>query len=751
MLSDSGASWVLCQEHLMDKLPERKGLQVLSIHSISKQEEINTIELPKIGKDQLAYVIYTSGSAGQPKGVPISHLNLIHSTTARLDFYAQSPSSFLLLSSFSFDSSVVGIFWTICSGGTLVLPKQRIEQDLQSLADLMYLQQTSHTLMLPSLYALLLTHASSEKLGNLQTVIVAGEACPPTLVQEHFRILPGTSLYNEYGPTEASVWCIAHQVLEDDQSMVPIGRPINNTKVYILDKHLQPVPIGVPGELYIAGTGLASGYLNRPELTKERFLPAPFGNTPEARMYKTGDLARYDNRGIIEFLGRADEQVKIRGHRVEPDEISAIICQYPNAEEAIVIARATNNSNSSIQLIGYLTGMHPDDLDLLRQFLKGRLPDYMIPAALIPLDHMPHLPNGKIDRKALPEPDSQHFSRKGEYLAPSNELEKQLAGIWQEVLHLDQVGLNDNFFDIGGDSLLSIQVVAKAREKEIPITATQLFEFQTLGELANSIATNESPEQLTLVPLQPEGKQLPLFCIHSGGAHVFFYKGLAKYIGTDQPLYALQPKGLDCESEHHQTIEEMAAHYLEEIREVQPHGPYRILGTCFSNAVALEMANQLNREEEAIDRLFIIDSGPTHLFGDIGNGKKATFIRFWDMLTRGDWHRIVTKIKNRIKPEEKAFHLTEETEAERELLEVIQSLNKAYGQYHWVPYSGKIHFIRSTEFHYRRDKKFHLQQWKKLAKEGLEVHVVPGHHLTLFQEPEVEGLAQKLKECMGNH
>lgn len=749
MLQDAGATLLVGQRHLLSQLPQVSDLKVLPLREASTSTPQKQPELPAVHPDQLAYIIYTSGSTGLPKGVPITHHNLLHSTAARFDFYEENPEAFLLLSSFSFDSSVAGIFWTLCSGGTLVIPPKRIEQDMEALSGLIEKQRISHTLMLPSLYHLLLTHSEKEKLNSLKVVMVAGESCSPNVVQSHFQTLASAKLYNEYGPTEATVWCIAHRIRKTDQIQVPIGKPISNTQIYLLNKHFQPLPVGIAGELYISGAGLSQGYLNRPELTAERFVDHPFSEEPGRKMYKTGDLARYTPDGTIEFLGRADQQIKIRGYRVEPDEIAAVLREDPKVDEALVMVhRNANTPSASVKLVAYVKAVSALSPDQLRSFVQRRLPDYMVPAAIILLEEFPRLPNGKVNRKALPAPEENHFAREAVYLPPATELEKQLASIWQEVLNLEQVGINANFFDIGGDSILSIQIVAKARKAGISLAANQLFEHQTIADLARSIAANQMDPDTSLVPLKAQGNKPPLFCIHSGGAHVLFYKQLAEHMDADQPVYGLQPKGLAESKNYHTSIEEMAAHYIREIKKVQAVGPYRILGTCFSNALALEMGNQLRAAGEPIDYLFIIDSGPVHLFGDETRGKAATVRRFWDMLKRGDLHRIKSKIISRLSTENKQQERLDAVNPDKDFREMIENMNAAYTRYHWTPYPGEIHFIRSSEFHNRPDKKYHLQQWRKLAGGGLKVYVVPGHHLTLFKEPEVQGLAQKLSECM---
>ncbi|MFK7935904.1 MAG: amino acid adenylation domain-containing protein, partial [Saprospiraceae bacterium] len=333
ILKDAGAKLVLSQRAIVADLPA--DLEVLTFEEAVSHDALFT-EV-EIAEQQLAYLIYTSGSTGKPKGVPISHHNLLVSTAARFSFYERMPTAFLLMSSFAFDSSVAGIFWTITTGGTLVIPPKRIEQDIEQLAQIIHKNQVSHTLLLPSLYHLLLQHAPAEQLQSLTTVMVAGEACLPKVVNQHFTTLPDTHLYNEYGPTEGTVWCTAQRVEPISAAgSVPIGRPIPNVENYILDANQQPVPIGVAGELYIGGATLASGYWQRPELTAERFIEWKIAGRAAKRLYRTGDLVSYRSDGTIEFLGRVDRQVKIRGYRIEPDEIRSLLLQQSGVQDAII-------------------------------------------------------------------------------------------------------------------------------------------------------------------------------------------------------------------------------------------------------------------------------------------------------------------------------------------------------------------------------------------------------------------------------
>ncbi|WP_017903831.1 non-ribosomal peptide synthetase, partial [Pseudomonas asplenii] len=441
----------------------------------------------------LAYVIYTSGSTGKPKGVTIEHRSLVASTLARRAVYtSDSARRFLLLSSIAFDSSVAGIFGTLLSGGTLCIADAETARDPQAIARFIDTQAVTTLLCVPSLGRLVLgSLAATNGPRSLREMIVAGEACPPLLVRECAEFEPAVTLYNEYGPTEATVWATVHRCTADDQDTVPIGRPIPNTRLYLLDPQGQPVPLGVAGELYIGGEGVARGYLNRPQLNAEHFLADPFSSDDNARMYRTGDLVRLRADGVLEFLGRNDQQVKIRGFRIEPGEIEALMLTLPGVREAAVIAR--EDVPGARRLVAYLS-VEPhlsagNASQTLRPYLSSQLPDYMVPSAFVLLERLPLSPNGKLDRHALPAPAAEDFAHR-EYEAPNGETEELLAAIWAELLGLERVGRHDDFFELGGHSLLAVQLTLRARETfgvEVPLRG--LFEHPSLQALADLVIT----------------------------------------------------------------------------------------------------------------------------------------------------------------------------------------------------------------------------------------------------------------------
>ncbi|HJP95208.1 MAG TPA: amino acid adenylation domain-containing protein [Pyrinomonadaceae bacterium] len=462
-----------------------------SAHSKEAPENPRSNVLP----DNPAYLIYTSGSTGKPKGVLISHRNLVHSTFARFRYYQEPLDSFLLLSPFAFDSSVAGLFWTLCHGGMLVIPEEDSHQDPAYLAELIARHSVSHLLGLPALYELILRQARPGELSSLRTVIVAGEPCPPELVQHHAETLPHASLFNEYGPTEATVWSSVYRFVPSVTfcGPVPIGRPIANTQIYVLDSQLQPAPVGVTGELYIGGDGVARGYLNHPDLTAERFVPNPFSaNAAGARLYKTGDLARFLVDGNLEYIGRNDFQVKIRGYRIELSEVELTLAQHPHVREAVVLASKTHERLTAYVVLDEAGAAAAKQL---KEFLKERLPEYMQPSTFVVLDALPLTTTGKVDRNAL-SVDQIGVEANEMYVAPHTPLEQVLAGIFSQILSVERVGANDSFFDLGGHSLLATQALSRVRQAfQLELPLRKLFKAPTVAGLATAILEDEAERE----------------------------------------------------------------------------------------------------------------------------------------------------------------------------------------------------------------------------------------------------------------
>jgi len=480
MLADTAARHVLACQPLPDALGREQNISLMPGAEVWTAAQ--TRPEPQGDSANLAYVIYTSGSTGKPKGVMISHANAVASTLARNAFYRQPLRGFLMLSSFSFDSSVAGVFWALGQGATLCLPDEDSYKDPARLAELIQREEVSHYLTLPSYHAQILEHLDRQALA---CVIVAGEACSNALVQRHREALPGVALVNEYGPTEGTVWCSAWELpLGNDDDSIPIGQPIAGMRIHVLGPDLQPVAVGVEGELYVGGTGIARGYLQRATLTAERFVPDSFTASTGQRLYRTGDLARYRADGVLEYLGRVDHQVKIRGFRIELGEIEAAMRSAPGIEDAAVIADQTPTGP---QLLGF--AVSPADtadirLNELRSHLAEALPEHMQPARLQVLERFPLMPNGKLNRQALLDLDV----RRSAFVAPRNELEKSLAAIWAESLHVERVGVHDNFFELGGHSLLATRIRARIQEElNLAIPLKLFFDGDTLERLAAQI------------------------------------------------------------------------------------------------------------------------------------------------------------------------------------------------------------------------------------------------------------------------
>jgi amino acid adenylation domain-containing protein len=609
MLKDARSPVLLSERRLSGNLPTQ-GIHVIYLEEAGPllADQPITDPLAEARSDDAAYIIYTSGSTGQPKGVVVEHRNAVHLVSSRAQYYTDVEERTMLILSFAFDGSVAAIFSTLSRGGTLILPAVGAEQNLVRLSLWLQKHRITHWLSVPALYNLLLGQPA-ERLASLRTVIVAGEACPAVLVQRHHALVPTAKLFNEYGPTEGTVWSTVFHcgVVPSDRS-VPIGRPVNNVRLYVLDPFMNPLPIGVPGELYLAGAGLARGYFRRPELTAERFVPDPFSNTG-GRLYKTGDLVSYLSDGNVEFLGRIDSQVKIRGYRVELGEIEAALCRNSAISEAVVLVRHTDSNQR--HLVAYVVAKQQPapSPQQLRRALRDSLPDYMIPAYFLSVEALPMTPNGKIDHRALPLPDRRAVVRRG-YADPSDEIEVRLAAIWQRVFDLEPIGACDDFFDLGGDSLLAAALFAHIEQEFGHVLSLDLLlERPTVRLLAAALRNPPAPDaKSSVVAIQAGHSRPALFCLPGIGGNVLEFRALAHQLGPEQPVYGLRPAGLDDGQLPHLTVAEMAAYSIEQMRIVQPHGPYHLAGYSLGGVVAFEMAHQLRAQNQNVALLALLDS-----------------------------------------------------------------------------------------------------------------------------------------------
>ena len=564
----------------------------------------------------LAYIIYTSGSTGAPKGVMIEHRNvarLFAATQAWFQF--DSNDVWTLFHSYAFDFSVWEIWGALLYGGRLIIVPQNVSRSPADFYELICREKVTVLNQTPSAFRpLIAAQAGSRKRHRLRYVIFGGEALELATLKPWFeqnRDLD-TRLVNMYGLTETAVH-VTYKPLEPADALrtgSPIGVRIPDLRTYILDANRQPVPIGVPGELYVGGAGLARGYLNRPDLTAERFLADPFVSDPRARMYKTGDLAKWLPGGTLEYLGRNDFQVKIRGFRIELGEIEARLLECDGIREAVVIAREEGDGDK--RLVAYFTclpGAHPKPEDL-RSRLAARLPNYMLPAAYVRMDSFPLTTNGKLDRSALPPPEIAQRSSPRVSAGPRDSLEQMLAQIWAKILKCPRVGRDDNFFDLGGHSLLAVQLMTQIERrfgKRLPLAA--LIQAPTIEKLADTLRNEQwTPSWSSLVAIRPGGFKPPLFLFHSHRGNVLEYYPLANLLAEDQPVYSLQARGLDGALVKDLSVEEMARSYLKELRELQPEGPYFLGGFCFGGILALEAAHQLTLAGEQVGLVAMIQS-----------------------------------------------------------------------------------------------------------------------------------------------
>nr|WP_324251528.1 non-ribosomal peptide synthase/polyketide synthase [Photorhabdus thracensis] len=581
-------------------------LTVLDPNILPDQPESNP-QISGLTSQHLAYVIYTSGSTGTPKGVMVEHQGLVNLTLDKIaQFGIGADSRMLQFASLGFDASVWEIMMVLAGGATLVIPADLVRQDPGCLWHYLEEQAVTHACVTP---ALLREGANLSEITIKPTLILGGEAPSAALIQ---ALRGKATLFNAYGPTEITVCATSWRCPSDyTVALIPIGRPTANTRVYLLDGHGQPVPLGAMGELYIGGAGVARGYLNRPDLTAERFLIDPFSDNPEARMYRTGDLVRYLPDGNLEFLGRSDQQVKVRGFRIEPGEIEARLAEHPAVSESVVLALGEGQDK---HLVAYVVAPAAEGLaNRLRSHLSVMLPDYMVPAAFVRLDALPLTPNGKLDRRALPALDNEAFARQI-YEAPQGETETVLATIWRELLGIEQISRHDNFFVLGGHSLLAMRMINLAAGRGLVCTLNVLFQFPVLAELAAKIISDSlSQPQSGAISVRSDGTGLPLFFVPSGMGDYSYVFGLAQQIQPGYPIYALPWSSIS--EEPMSMMEAQAVRMISLIKAVQPEGPYRLGGYSSGGILAYAIAERLLHTGEKVNFLGLIDTPAPHYFG----------------------------------------------------------------------------------------------------------------------------------------
>ncbi len=719
--------------------------------------------------NDIAYVVFTSGSTGTPKGVVVRHqpvINLIE--WVNKTFKVNAADRVLFITSLCFDLSVYDIFGLLAAGGSIrVVPSDTV-RDPEALLQILCHEPITFWDSAPPALQQLANFFPMVQANNCHTqlrlVFMSGDWIPVTLPDLLKATFPGVEVISLGGATEATVWSNYYPIgkVEPHWKSIPYGKPIQNAQYYILDPYLNPCPIGVSGELHIGGECLASGYLNQPELTAHKFIPNCFSANPAARLYKTGDLARYLSDGNIEFLGRIDHQVKIRGFRIELGEIESVLAQHDAVQETFVIAREDEPGNKRLVAYVVVNGESAPTINELRRFLQEKLPEYMIPSAFVAIAYIPLTPNGKVDRRALPIPEQKRPELERAFVAPRNIIEIQLAQIWQNILGIQSVGVRDNFFELGGNSLLAVKLftqIEKRFDQKLPLAT--LFQAATIEQLASILSqSHTSASWSSLVTIQPgSSAKRPLFLIHALGGNVVGYQNLVRYLGAEQPVYGLQAQGLDGKKPPHTRVEDMASHYIQEIRTVQPYGPYLLGGFSSGGIVAYEMARQLLAQGDRVALLAMFDTYSPSLYIDHPSLLRTLYVSLltlsrlpavdrWNyFLAKVDWFKSILSGKPSCKFDLWNEHsFTEDANPYNMVL--IETLKRAtMADYIVKPHAGKVTLFTTKEV--LRWCQFQPSRgWDGMAKLGVEIHQVPGTHLGMLGEPSVKTLAKKLILCL---
>ncbi|MBC8030243.1 MAG: amino acid adenylation domain-containing protein [Pyrinomonadaceae bacterium] len=767
MLADAQAPVLLTQKGLMDNLPEN-GAQVFCLDErreiLAEESEENPANVA--GPDNLIYIIYTSGSTGVPKGVSIPH-RAVTRLVLNTDYVQLRPSDRIAqVSNASFDAATFEIWGAFLTGARLVGIDKDLALSPKRFAAELRKKQISMMFLTTALFNQIAKDVP-DAFSSLRQLMFGGEAVDPRWVREVLAKGAPERLLHVYGPTETTTfatWQLVESVAPAAVT-IPIGRPIANTRTYILNRHLKPVPVGVKGELFIGGDGLAREYLNRAELTKEKFIADPFNRG--SYIYRTGDIARYLPNGAIEFVGRVDHQVKIRGFRIELGEIESALSENAGVQEAVVTAHDWSGDRRLVAYVVSAVQSSPTTAEL-RNFLQQKLPDYMVPSAFVMLERFPLTPNGKVNREALPAPESSRTELEKTFAPPQDELELKLARIWEKVLAVGPIGIDENFFELGGHSLLAVRLFAQLEKsfgKNLPLAT--LFQAPTVRLLAQVLRKERwSASWSSLVVLQNAGTRRPFFCVHAAGGNVLEYHALARLVGPDQPFYGLQAQGLDGNQAPHTTIKDMAAHYIKEMRDVQPEGPYLLGGRSSGGTVAFEMACQLAAVGEQVDLLALLDTYPAGYFKLLPNSgsrlqRLARIARTiqshrenLQQLTLGSkLGYIASKLKyapakTKHKVYGRAYKLYERFG--RPLPRVLRNIEEltfaAVKDYVPQVYSGRATlFLAGGDLTAAYDVE---EGWQDLIGGGLEKVAISGNHLDIVKEPHVRVLAEKLRAAL---
>jgi amino acid adenylation domain-containing protein/FkbH-like protein len=780
MLRDTKTPVVLTHQQLRDRiLAEFPNVICLDTDwkFIGRQRRENPAN--RVAAEDLAYVMYTSGSTGQPKGVKVPHRGVTRLVLSTNYVQLERTDRLGQISNISFDAATFEIWGALLNGGQLIGIATDVAISPKEFARELKEKGITTIFLTTALFGQIAIEAP-DAFESLRTVIMGGEVLDPNFVRAVLRSRRPRRLVHAYGPTENTTFTSYHliQQVPEDAIDVPIGRPISNTQIYILDSALNPVPVGVPGEIYTGGDGVADGYWNRPELTSEKFVSNPFVNRGAAKtrdsalLYRTGDLARYLPNGDIQFLGRIDEQVKIRGFRIELGEIETTLRSHPAIRECAVTV--TGRKPGDKRLVAYFvptTDKQPMVSDL-RAFIKKTLPDYMVPSAFVPIQALPLSPNGKLDRKALPEPKLALIESES-YQHPRDEIEARLAKIWEDVLDTRPIGIRDKFFDLGGHSLLAVRLVSRI-EKEFSkkIRVASVFQSPTIEELAGVIREEEKPiePKSSIVEIQGRGERPPLFLVHGAGGGMFWgYANLSRHLCPSQPVYGFRSRALDGLPEF-PTIEEMAKQYVSDLRMVQSGGPYYLGGYCFGGVVAYEMARQILNCGEEVALLALLNCSPPNsrytriAWTPLWSLRFVRNLFYWAgyvwQLTpsqrrefgRWKWHRLKQRLRGSSQGSNghvdvgDLVDLSSFAEEERKVWEAhIRALLK----YQPKCYEGRVHLFRSP-CHPMLCSFASDYGWSELANGGVVTSIVSAAHEKILEEPCVAEVAGELEKLLNS-
>jgi amino acid adenylation domain-containing protein len=764
MLADSGAVKLITTRKYSGMY--ESNAQELLLHEIWQTLESKPKADPDVvvtGQD-LLYILYTSGSTGLPKGVQIAHHNCVNFLYSMQKQPGMTANDRLLaVTTISFDIAGLELFLPLITGAQIVLVDAATAKDGMMLLDVIRKEKISVMQATPYTWRILLEAGwETEKIK----VVCGGEALPMDLAT---RILErASSLWNVYGPTETTIWSTIKQITAEDKS-ISIGKPIDNTFIYILDNFQKPLAPGAAGEIYIGGEGVAKGYHDQPIMTYERFIEDPFSDEPGAMMYRTGDLATYLPDGNIMYLSRVDAQVKIRGYRIETGEIEFHMAKDPDLKQAVVIARPDNNGVD--KLVAYVvfndnfTGSDFNQcMNYWRSELRGSVPDYMIPDNFIQVAEMPLTPNGKVDKKALAAIGVIPAEIHDLYIEPRTDVEKLVADIWKEYLNVEKVGVYDNFFELGGHSLIAVKVMARIEKetgKRLPLAI--LFENSTVEKLALVLGMDgRSITWDSLVPVKPKGTKMPIYIVHGAGLNVLLFNTLANHMDADQPVYGMQAKGLNGIDEPLNRMEDIAAHYISSIRAQNPTGPYALAGFSFGGIIAWEMARQLEALNLEVRMLAMFDTYAYRTpFYDpwlVNKVKRGMYFgrRLWYSLTFQEGfaktveHRAkaISRIGTRLLWKLKFGEQQEQQVGFFGYSNKIDEMNDvAQTHYKIEPYDIKVELFRAEVRSFYLDD-YEYMGWKPFALQGVNIHNIPGEHNTIFKAPNDKEFARILQACL---